>query len=71
MRRFEINQLLGNLRIVSVQKSDAGVYKCIASNEFGMSTAEAHVTVKSVGGGSESSSNNNKIIGKLQFPKPN
>lgn len=59
MRRFEINQLLGNLRIVSVQKSDAGVYKCIASNEFGMSTAEAYVTVKSVG-----ASNNNKINGK-------
>lgn len=49
MRRFEINQLLGNLRIVSVQKSDAGVYKCIASNEFGMSTAEAYVNVKSHG----------------------
>jgi hypothetical protein len=47
MRRFEINQLLGNLRIVSIQKSDAGIYKCIASNEFGMSTAEAHVQVKS------------------------
>lgn len=52
MRRFEINQLLGNLRIVSVQKSDAGVYKCIASNEYGMSTAEAYVSVKSVGGSS-------------------
>ena len=47
MRRFEINQLLGNLRIVSIQKSDAGVYKCIASNEYGMSTAEAFVQVKS------------------------
>jgi hypothetical protein len=49
MRRFEINQLLGNLRIVSIQKSDAGTYKCIASNEFGMSTAEAFVQVKSNG----------------------
>lgn len=45
MRRFEINQLLGNLRIVSVQKSDAGIYKCIASNEHGMSTSEAYVKV--------------------------
>ena len=45
MRRFEINQLLGNLRIVSIQKSDAGIYKCIASNEYGMSTAEAFVKV--------------------------
>ena len=50
MRRFEINQLLGNLRIVSIQKSDSGVYKCIASNEYGMSTAEAYVQVKSSGG---------------------
>ena len=45
MRRFEINQV-GNLRIVSAQKSDTGVYKCIASNEFGMATAEGYVTVK-------------------------
>ena len=43
-RRFEINQV-GNLRIVSAQKSDTGVYKCIASNEFGMTTAEGYVTV--------------------------
>ena len=50
MRRFEINQLLGNLRIVSVQKSDAGVYKCIASNKHGMSTAEARVKVINEGG---------------------
>lgn len=55
MRRFEINQLLGNLRIVSIQKSDTGIYKCIASNEFGMSTAEAYVQVKS------SSVNNQKV----------
>jgi hypothetical protein len=47
MRRFEINQLLGNLKIVSIQKSDSGIYKCIASNEYGMSTAEAYVQVKS------------------------
>jgi hypothetical protein len=45
MRRFEINQV-GNLRIVSAQKSDTGVYKCIASNEFGMSAAEGSVIVK-------------------------
>ncbi len=45
MRRFEINQV-GNLRIVSAQNSDAGLYKCIASNEFGMSTAEGYVQVK-------------------------
>ena len=44
-RRFEINQV-GNLRIVSAQKSDTGVYKCIASNEFGMTTSEGFVTVK-------------------------
>ena len=50
MRRFEINQLLGNLRIVSIQRSDAGIYKCIASNEYGMSTAEAFVQVKSASG---------------------
>lgn len=62
MRRFEINQLLGNLRIVSVQKSDAGLYKCIASNEYGMSTAEAYVTVKSAGSssGAAASNNNNR-----------
>ncbi len=51
MRRFEINQLVGNLRIVSVQKSDAGTYRCIASNKYGMSTAEA--TVKVVNNGEE------------------
>lgn len=45
MRRFEVNQV-GNLRIVSAQKSDSGVYKCIASNEFGMTTAEGYVSVK-------------------------
>ncbi len=45
MRRYEINQV-GNLRIVSAQSSDAGLYKCIASNEFGMSTAEGYVFVK-------------------------
>lgn len=63
MRRFEINQLLGNLRIVSVQKSDAGLYKCIASNEYGMSTAEAYVTVKSAGSssGAAASNNNNRV----------
>ena len=49
MRRFEINQRLGNLRIVSVQKSDAGTYKCIASNEHGMATAEAFVNVANNG----------------------
>ena len=48
MRRFEINQLLGNLRIVSVQKSDAGLYRCIASNQFGVSSGEAYVNVKSI-----------------------
>lgn len=49
MRRYEINQRLGNLRIVSVQKSDAGIYKCIASNEHGMATAEAYVIVANNG----------------------
>jgi hypothetical protein len=68
MRRFEINQLLGNLRIVSIQKSDSGVYKCIASNEFGMSTAEAYVTVKSsteTNYKSNANEDSNKIGSKL------
>ena len=60
MRRFEINQLLGNLKIVSVQKSDAGVYKCIVSNEYGMSTSEAYVQVKTSGSNEKNSLNINK-----------
>lgn len=72
MRRFEINQLLGNLRIVSVQKSDAGLYKCIASNEFGMSTAEAYVTVKTSGGSSGGATSNQASQQRrpLVHPKP-
>ena len=69
MRRFEINQLLGNLRIVSIQKSDSGVYKCIASNEFGMSTAEAYVTVKSSSEvNPKSNEDQNKIASKSSEP---
>jgi hypothetical protein len=76
MRRFEINQLLGNLRIVSIQKSDAGIYKCIASNEFGMSTAEAYVNVKSsseinskINSEDETKSNNNKQLETIKKEK--
>lgn len=68
MRRFEINQLLGNLRIVSVQKSDAGVYKCIASNEYGMSTAEAYVNVRTQSAGVEEPVSRKKLISPQQQP---
>ena len=57
MRRFEINQYSGSLRIVSIQKSDAGVYKCIASNENGVSSAEAYVQVKSNSGAAAAARN--------------
>ena len=67
MRRFEINQLLGNLRIVSLQKSDTGIYKCIASNEFGMSTAEAFVQVKSSSVSDQKASSNDEALSKADI----
>ncbi|CAF2401516.1 unnamed protein product [Rotaria sp. Silwood2] len=46
MRRYEMLSS-GGLRIVSAQKSDSGIYKCIASKaDFGIDTAKCFVHVK-------------------------
>ncbi len=49
MRRYEMLPS-GGLRIVSAQKSDSGVYECIASKiAFGTSTAKCYVHIQGLG----------------------
>lgn len=46
MRRFEM-LASGGLRIVSAQKSDSGIYECLASkNGFGTSTSKCFVHIQ-------------------------
>jgi hypothetical protein len=49
MRRYEMLPS-GGLRIVSAQKSDSGIYECIASKiDFGTNTAKCFVLVQGLG----------------------
>lgn len=46
MRRYEM-LASGGLRIVSAQKSDSGIYECLASkNGFGSSTSKCYVQIQ-------------------------
>jgi len=49
MRRYEMLPS-GGLRIVSAQKSDSGIYECIASKlGFGTSTSKCYVHIQGLG----------------------
>ena len=43
-KRHEVRQD-GSLKIDDVQQGDSGEYKCVASNQIGLTTARAHLTV--------------------------